>query len=200
MNQKFIISVAIFVLAICLVSGGCQPNEKVENLKSLKDLVNLLPERPVGKTATVEAPAVVNTDIVTQSIEMREVLLYFNDSEGKLIVEKRMIPKQEGMARKTLEELFKGPQSKEYSGVVPEGTRLRDINIKPEGLCIIDLSKEATQIKNASEEKIMISAIIKTVGQFPSVEQISFLIEGQPVTALGEYVDLSAPLPTSANL
>ncbi|MDD3852647.1 MAG: GerMN domain-containing protein [Syntrophomonadaceae bacterium] len=201
MSQKLIISIAIMVLAVCLVSGGCQPNEKVENVKSLKDLVNLLPKQPVDKTASVDTPVVVNNDMVAESDEMREVLLYFIGPEGnKLMVEKRMIPKQEGMARKTLQELFKGPQTDEYLAIAPEGTRLRDINIKPEGLCIIDLSKEATGIKNADEEKLMISAIIKTLGQFPSVEQISFMIEGQPVTAIGEYVDISKPLSTSANI
>jgi len=201
MNQKFVIVVAVMVLAVCLISGGCQPNEKVENVKSLKDLVNLLPERPVDKTAPAEESVVVNNDIVPESSEMREVVLYFAESEGnKLIAEKRLIPKQEGMARKTLEELFTGPRTDEYSGVVPEGTRLRDINIKPDGLCIIDLSTEATKIKNAAEEKLMINAIIKTVGQFPSVEQVAFMIDGQPVTAIGDYVDLSKPLAASANL
>ena len=201
MNKKLIITVAVMLLAVCLISGGCQPNEKVENVKSLKDLVNLLPERPVDKTATVEESVVVNNELVAESSEMREVVLYFVEPEGnKLIAEKRLIPKQEGMARKTLEELFKGPQTDEYSGVVPEGTRLRDINIKPEGLCIIDLSKEAIKIENAVEEKLMINAMIKTVGQFPTVEQVTFMIEGQPVTAIGDYVDLSKPLPTSVNL
>ena len=84
--------------------------------------------------------------------------------------------------------------------VFPDGTRLRDINIKPDGLCIVDLSAEARGVVNKEQEKLMIYGIANTLNQFPSVKEVSFMINGEKVDSIGGYMDLSSPLQANYDI
>lgn len=197
MTQRFLVVIAVLVLAVCLISGGCQPANEQKDIKSWRDLVNLLPEpekesqeEPLDAVPTVEP--LPKTELNQETVE---VMLYFGGQDGLLLVqESRIIPKEEGIARSTVNELIKGPDTPEYLSVVPEGTRLLDINVKPEGLCIINLSSEACQVTNQQQEEMMIMAIVNTVGQFPTVKEVTFMIEGELVQKIGGFMDLSQPV------
>lgn len=198
MNQRFLIILAVLVLAVCLISGGCQPAaEQSSAIKSWRDLVDLLPEpkgqsqeEPQDWVSTGEPASAIET-----SQETIEVTLYFGGQDGiSLVPESRVIPKEVGIARSTLNELIKGPTTPEYLSVIPEGTRLLDINVKPDGLCIVDLSHEACQVANQQQEEMMVMAIANTVGQFPTVKEVTFRIDGEPVQEIGGFLDLSQPV------
>ena len=122
-------------------------------------------------------------------------MLYFGRGDGlSLVEEMHSIPKEEGIARRTINELMKGPDTPEYLSIVPEGTRLLDINLKPDGLCIINLSREACQVNSREQEEMMVMAIANTVGQFPAVKEVTFMIEGEFVQEIGGFIDLSQPV------
>lgn len=195
MTKRFLIIIAVVVLAVCLVSGGCLPSQEEKAAKTWKDLVNLLPDtnspevQPsvADNTADTEAPQIISETI--------EVSLFFANADGsKLVEETRLITKEEGIARKTISELIKGPATAEYMQVLPEGTRLLDINVKPDGLCIVDLSGEAREVSNRHQEELMVMAVANTVGQFPTVTGVSFMIDGEPVDQIAGFMDLSKPI------
>ncbi|HAA09020.1 MAG: GerMN domain-containing protein [Syntrophomonadaceae bacterium] len=196
MTQRFLVIIAVLVLAICLISGGCGSNSE-QPIKSWRDLVNLLPEpqqesqeEPLDMLPTVEPLPEAEPDQ-----ETIEVVLYFGRGDGlSLVEEMRSIPKEEGIARRTINELMKGPDTPEYLSIVPEGTRLLDINLKPDGLCIINLSREACQVTSREQEEMMVMAIANTVGQFPAVKEVTFMIEGEFVQEIGGFIDLSQPV------
>jgi len=199
MRNTFIVILAIILLGICLLSGGCSKpdqstiNEWQELLKFPKAQDQT--EQEANKDISQE---VGSSETVTG--ETLQVSLYFADANGqKLIREDRNIAKVEGIARETMEELIKGPANVESARVFPTGTRLLDINLKPDGLCIVDLSTEARQVTDRSQEELMIDAVAKTLGQFPTVQEITFMINGENVDSIGGYVDLSAPIRPDFN-
>lgn len=196
MTQKFLVVIAVVILAICLISGGCQPAAEQKAIKTWKDLVNLLPEaQSANQVNRDDTESVAPPAALEQSQATLEVLLYFAGEDGRTLVpESRTIPKEEGIARSTLTELIKGPKTPEYLRVFPEGTRLLDINVKPDGLCIVDLSNEACQVSNRQQEELMVMAVANTVGQFPTVQEVSFMIDGHPVSKIGGFLDLSDPI------
>lgn len=78
MTQRFLVIIAVLVLAICLISGGCGSNSE-QPIKSWRDLVNLLPEpqqesqeEPLDMLPTVEPLPEAEPDQ-----ETIEVVLYF---------------------------------------------------------------------------------------------------------------------------
>lgn len=183
MSKKFICILAVVVLAVCLLSGGCAPQAN-SKITEWKDLLKVTPEK-TGKTA----PAVKPSADHTAQVESIGVKLYFAaGDDNKLASEERSIPKVEGIARQTLEELLKGPQNAANKAVAPSGTRLLDINLKPDGLCIVDLSSEARQVENQRQAEIMIQAIANTLGQFATIKRVKFLIDGNPADSIGRYV------------
>ncbi|HHV16120.1 MAG TPA: GerMN domain-containing protein [Gelria sp.] len=194
MNKKAISILAVILLAICLISGGCSaPADKRVDIKNWKDLLSLAPEKskilPAGGPEKEVKPG-QNSEIADQ--ELIAVKLYFVGSDGKsLVMEERSIAKTESMARNTLQELIKGPAENENLSAIPEGTRLRDINLKPDGLCIVDLSSQAQQVSSGEQEKLMVYAIANTLGQFPTVKDVTFMIDGQRVDTIAGYLDLS---------
>lgn len=193
MSKKAVSILAVILLAICLISGGCSaPSDKRVDINSWKDLLSLSPEK--SKTIPPNGPEqeVKPGKNPEAGQELIEVKLYFVGPDGKsLVMEKRSIAKTEGIARNTLQELIKGPAGNENLPVVPEGTRLRDINLKPDGLCIVDLSSQARQAGSAEQEKLMVYAITNTLGQFPTVKDVSFMIDGQGVETVAGFLELS---------
>ena len=44
------------------------------------------------------------------------------------------------------------------------------------------------------QEQMMVYALVNTVGQFPAVQEVTFMINGEKINQLGGYMDLSAPI------
>lgn len=201
MTKKVVIAVTAVVLAICLISGGCFPAGNHEPATTWKDLVDLLPEKDKDQSGGNDSIKNLPEKEPPEVKETISVQLYFAGSSGQsLLAEDRVISKQEGIARSTLQELFKGPSMQEHLTVVPAGTKLKDINIKSDGLCIVDLSKEACRVENQQQEELMVYAIANTLGQFSTVKEVVFMIDGTPVSQIGGYLDLSQPIKPDYNM
>jgi germination protein M len=203
MSKKAISILAIILLAICLISGGCSsPPDKRVDIKNWKDLLSLAPEKAATPSPTgpgTEVKPKDNSEVTGK--ELIEVKLYFISPDGKnLVLEERNIARTESIARSTVKELIKGPAQEENLPAIPEGTRLRDINLKPDGLCIVDLSGEARHNASAAQEKLMVYAIANTLGQFATVKNISFMLDGQKIDTISGFVDVSSSIKPDYNI
>lgn len=199
MRNTFIVIMALILLGICLLSGGCSKPDQ-STLKEWQDLLKLPATKDKAEQNVENAISKSSAGSATTTGESLQVSLYFGDASAQnLIVEERYIAREEGIARETMEELLKGPTNVESMQIFPSGTRLLDINLKPDGLCIVDLSAEACEVANQSQEELMIYAIANTLGQFPSIKEISFMINGENVERIGGYMDLSAPVQPDYN-
>ncbi|MEQ8201277.1 MAG: GerMN domain-containing protein [Syntrophomonadaceae bacterium] len=192
MTKKLMMALAMVVLSACLISGGCSriDDSKVD---SWKDMFKI----PTGsdKNTAGDKPVVAST-IVDPGGEQVMVKLYFADGKTQqLVMEERSIGKVTGIARQTMNELIKGPSGPEHQAVIPVGTELLDINIKPDGLCIVDLSREVNQVSSPRQGELMVQAIANTMGQFPTVKEVSFRVEGENVSVLGGAVNVAQPVP-----
>ncbi|MGI6412742.1 MAG: GerMN domain-containing protein [Syntrophomonadaceae bacterium] len=191
MTRKFVSVLAIIVLGICLLSGGCFPFSDDRNLKSWRDILRIGPDENNNDTP-------LNLEPIQPQLENEDqkdrigVRLYFGKPDGYgLVAEERLITKTEGIARQTLQELLKGPDSSNCLNIFPEGTRLLDINIKPDGLCIVDFSPEIKNVTSLHQEKLVVYAIANTLGQFATVDKVSFRIGGEEVPTIAGFVDIS---------
>jgi len=200
MRNTIIVILAFVLLSICMLSGGCAKPDQAK-IKEWQDLLKIpLDKEKAANNAKTVLPQKKENSKSTVAASL-PINLYFADSSGnKLIVEERDITKGEGIARRTMEELLKGPANVEAVQVIPDGTRLLDINIKPDGLCIVDLSSEVRGVLNKDQERLMVYGVANTLGQFPSVKSVSFMIDGQKVDSIGGYMNLSAPVQANYDL
>lgn len=190
---KKIICLGTLVLLLFCCTSGCWLNEDT-GLKSWEDWVKV-PVKDTDKSSPSNKEGQKDPtleDLVTETIT---VDLYFARSNGSgLEAEKREIAKEEGIGRKTVEELLAGPRNPDLKPALPEGTKLLDINVKPDGLCIVDFNHKIKAVKSAEAEILAVYSVVNTLTQFPTVERVSFMVEGNPVETLAGHVDLSHPL------
>lgn len=175
------------LLFALLATGGCDLTERLRGMTQgrapaqSESLPDLLPEDlgspPEG--------------------EKTQVTLYFTDQAGRYLVrETREIVKVPGIARATLEALCAGPAGKDLRPSLPAGTEVRDLNIRSDGLCIVDLNLAATKIpgQDPKAEALAVYAVVNTLTEFPTVERVKILVEGQLRKTLAGHIPVDEPL------
>lgn len=197
MRKKILVIIWVLVFATVLV--GCGLLNKVrEDFKKGENLTEPLDLN--SPTVLVETPELSTT---VEPEEKTVVTLYFADPvEHKLVAEEREIPKVVGIARATMEELIKGPAGSGLKGTLPAGTKLLDINIREDGLAIVDFSGELIRDLpvSAQAEELAVYSIVNTLSQFPTVQEVEMRVEGQTVDTLLGHIDFQQGLVKNTSL
>lgn len=152
--------------------------------------------KAVGKVSRTSNEAAAEDKGKTQANRKVNVALYFADRNGEYLkVEKSQIPFVQGLARATVEALIAGPRQKNLTKTFPDGAKLLDINIQ-DGLCTVDMSKEFKENHwgGSSGEILTVYSLVNTLTQFPTVEKVEILVEGQKIDTLAGHMDLSTPV------
>lgn len=193
--KKTALLLAIVMLASVVLSG-CFLTDKLASLK--EGFNKSTPTDTQTPTVVIEPPA---APVV--SGETRVVSLYFADEASQqLVLEERSIPKVVGIARATMEELIKGPTQAGLKPAVPTSTRLLDINVRQDGLAIVDFSGDLIKDLPASAmaEKLAVYSIVNTLTQFPTVDRVEMRVDGQNVDTLLGYEKLDQELVRNTSL
>lgn len=137
---------------------------------------------------TVEAPALTKADTV-------QTVVYYQDGEGYLVPVTRQIDKTDGIAKATLS-LMVASSANDLAAArlglkttVPEGTKI-DLDIA-NGKARVDLSKEALNCQDAEQEYLMVSSVASALCEFDTVDEVSFLFDGQKRSRLTYGTDVS---------
>ena len=209
MNRK---SLALIVMSILIIVSvtGCGLLDKMLSIKEDFQKEKKVEENSSGEPRLemdeiiIDTPDLEEPVIVSPPAETKDVILYFVSADGKNLVEvEHKIGKVEGVARATINALLEGPDFQ--SGLlpsVPVGTRLLDINVKDDGLCIVDFSSDiiANMSGGAEGEKLAVYAITNTLCQFPTVDRVEFRVEGQRMDSLLGYTNLEPAVTADASL
>ncbi|MEL7563919.1 MAG: GerMN domain-containing protein [Dehalobacterium sp.] len=184
--------IGFVLLLVLLVSAtaGCALLDRLQAWKNGEE------EAPVSEVPE----GLEGTEILDQALigETKEIVLYFSDESGQYLVsEMRDVPKVEGIARATIQELIAGPSVE--SGLlptIPVGTQLLDINVRPDGLCIVDLSGELVlnHPGGSMNEEMTVYSVVNTLTQFPSVKEVQILVDGEQVETIAGHMDVSTTM------
>lgn len=118
--------------------------------------------------------------------EETRIDLYFYDQNALVFVPvSREVTKTSNMMRTAIEELVKGPKVRSYLiRTIPKGI---DIGISTEdGKVEVNLPGELEQIAGATQSTGIINSILYTLSQFPTVDSIKFMVEGEEKYSFGE--------------
>ena len=127
--------------------------------------------------------------------QTQATVVYYQDGEGYLVPVTRQVEKTDGIAKATLS-LMVASSANDLAAArlglkttVPEGTKI-DLDIA-DGKARVDLSKEALSCQSAEEETLMVQSVAQTLCGFDSVEEVSFLFDGQKRSKLTFGTDVS---------
>jgi germination protein M len=115
------------------------------------------------------------------------------DANGLIPVQLTIDQNAKDPARQAIVALISTPNSP-----IPHGTKLLGITIdQTNGLATVDFSNEfkSNFPGGDTKEAQVVTSVEKTLGQFPAVQSIQFLINGEKIGSLGGTEDLSDPLP-----
>jgi spore germination protein GerM len=200
MNKKVRIRYLLIFLLLIITSALIACGDEGESAEETISIV------PTGEES-LQQPTPESVNVLNDAIDKVPIILYFANEDGYLVAQRREVPKVDGLARLTIQELAKGPDAN--SGLLPTlppGTHLKDINIKEE-LCTVDFSIELKQNHpgGSNGELLAIYSIVNTLTQYASVKEVQILIDGQVVDTLAGHISLDEPLTrenaiiTSAN-
>ena len=174
---------------------------------------------PDASDEPVDPAGDADQDDATDDPGMTPVRLYFMAPGGGtpgradpfLVSVQREIPTTPGIALATLRELVDGPSSTDEQLIdglwtaVPDETLVLGVDLV-DGLATVDLSREFESGGGSLSMFSRLAQVIYTVTQFPTVDEVQFALDGQPVTVFsneglvidepgsrGHFVDL---LPT----
>ena len=148
-----------------------------------------------------------DSDSTTDADDTSVIRLYYvapgGDTSGRagpfLVSVQREIPSTPGIAQATLRELVEGPSAADEALIdgiatsVPADTLVLGINID-DGLATVDLSREFESGGGSFSMFSRLAQVVYTVTQFPTVDEVEFMLDGQPVTVFsGEGILIDGP-------
>lgn len=143
---------------------------------------------------TMQLPVVTDTTALTAA-DTQPTVVYYQDGEGYLVPVTRQVDKTDGIAKATLNLMVASSVNDLAAArlglktTVPEGTKI-DLDIA-DGKARVDLSKEALNCQNAEQEGLMVASVAQTLCEFDSVNEVSFLFDGQKRSKLTYGTDVS---------
>ena len=173
------VGVLVFALVFALLVvgvAGCRRNDKTT------------PAKPSGsETSTEGGSAEEPVDGAGGAMPLTsEVRAYFMNGEKVTPVSGKATGK--GVAAAAMELLLAGPNSKQaeqgLSSSIPVGTKLRGVAIE-DGVATVDLSPEFASGGGTLSMTSRVAQVVFTLTQFPTVTQVLFEIEGEPLDVLG---------------
>jgi len=129
--------------------------------------------------------------------ELTSVALYFSDEDtAYLVKEERDISDTEKDPEVfALEALIEGPTNSALERTIPADVKLLDISVV-DGIALVDFSEElqSSHWGGSTGEILTVYSIVNTLSQFPQIEQVKILINGEEVETLAGHMELNKPL------
>jgi spore germination protein GerM len=145
--------------------------------------------------ATVSPPP----EETAETQRVRIVTIYFGSADGEALVpEQRRLPSSKSMPdnlRSLIEGLISGPREG-GTATLPASVRVRGVFINDK-TAVIDFSRELVDDfpGGTTAEYMLISSLVQTVcANFPQVEAVRILVEGEEVETIGGHLSAAGPL------
>lgn len=155
----------------------------------------------IGFLSKDEEPASVIIESPEEDSNLRDTVLYYKDDKGFLVPVMRKIPWPEGrgIAKSALRSLVDNPANRndmEEIGLVPvlpANTEIIGMSIN-NGLCKVNFTEDFLNYTNKEEELSIVKAVVYTLTEFPTINEVQVMVGGQKPTKLTYGLNVSTPL------
>lgn len=194
----------VFALVLGIAAcGGSEVGDAgtVSTTAGAETTVTLPPEETTTTTSAEPSPAEPPTTVTTAPADGTiKVNVYYSRDE-KMSAHARVLPRTEGVGAAAVKALLQGPTAQEReAGVfsaIPEGTTFLGLDIE-NGIATVDLSREYASGGGSLSMAMRLAEVVFTLTQFPTVQGVSFKLDGEPVEVFGgEGIILDHPVDRS---
>jgi len=178
----------LLMIGILVIAGCSKKEDPIVNSNNTAD-------SPQTRTQSVE-----RKPFIVQNQET--VIVYFATPDKKNLVPVTLSVKTTKEAAKVaVEKLLAGPENDFSCGVIPEGTKLKDIYLQGRTV-YVDLTEDIEKLNEEAESaQLALDALTLTLTEFNEVDDVQVLIDSQVEKELGE-INIENPLkrPEQINL
>jgi hypothetical protein len=133
--------------------------------------------------------------------------LYFPGSGGRLYAERREVPTVggiEGQIAVLIDELLRGPEGASLYPPLPSGVEVAGVHLLADGIAYIDLTppEESRALAWGSKRELLAvySLVDSIILNFPEVEAVILLWNGQQQPTFAGHLDTTRPLVANRSL
>ena len=179
------------VLALVILLAACAAEPEPRNTSATPD------PTPTDSAAPTPSPTPEASPSATPAaVGEKELEVWFTYGD-RLFVSRRVVPGTPAVGRAAMEELLARPDDFEsnagVSTAIPPGIRLLDLAIA-DGVATVDLSSGFGEGSGSTGELLSVAQVVYTLTQFPTVDGVSFEVEGEPLKKTpGHGLLLSGP-------
>ncbi|MDQ6418170.1 GerMN domain-containing protein [Paenibacillus sp. LHD-117] len=180
---------SLLVAAACaILLAGCGADKPAEGNNSNAG------GSAVSPTAEpTETPSPTSSPVVTPALQSQEVAVYLADEELTQLVEKKVTIQyggEEELIEKTIQALQQNeePNTALWHGIEMISGELED------GTLTLDIAIPDEARLGAPGEQMLVDSMKQTLFQFPFVEEIELLVQGEALESLMGHVELEHPM------
>jgi germination protein M len=141
------------------------------------------------KKSAEEGDTLSSENYQTEETEenIRKTVMYYANEYDMLVPIVKDILWVEGIGKAAIECLVDGPETRMslaemgLKPTLPEGTRILGMSIR-DGLAKVDLSSDFLYLSDEVAEKNAISSVVYTLTEFPTIDRVSILVDGKPLS------------------
>jgi hypothetical protein len=195
MKALLVIPAAVLALSLGFLAASCGAGDGAESagpVPSVEETENATTEEVPPATTEEEG-----TDTEPEPAGTVTYQVWFQTADG-LFVTYRTQPSTPRVGTAALEALLAGPNAVEedngLSTSVPEGTQLLGLTIE-DGIAAVDLTSEYESGGGTLSMQMRLAQVVFTLTQFPTVDGVTFSLDGEPIDVLGgEGIIIDHPL------
>ncbi len=139
---------------------------------------------------------------------VQQIKLYFAkqiENDSYLVTESRDLSQgqitKETLYRETVEQLIAGPKDEDLDRMVPPATKVKDIS-QENGTITVNFNKKIKDDFSGGSkvEELLVYSIVNTLTEFPGINNVQILINGEKVESIGGHINISEPLKRDTSL
>jgi spore germination protein GerM len=176
----------VMVVALLAAGGGCSLTEKLQELGEQPTANQGVPDLSAGGLSSPPP-----------QVDQTKVTVYFKDAQGRYLVPTTVeVDKAPGIAKEALDALCLGPaQGVDAIASIPAGVQVSSVNIKTDGICVVDLAGSVAQDKlSPKDEALAVYALVDTLTEFRNVKRVQILVDGQKKDTLAGHIPIDEPM------
>ena len=187
--------IGIFLVALAMVAAACGESEGSADPTTTTTSTSTSTTTTVPATTTTTVPPATTTTVPPADQYVSAYFLVDEVAgEGGPFIRPvtRTIEPTTAVARAAISALIDGPTAAEQAGTpaihggLPDGTELLGLTIA-DGTARVDLSAEIENVGGTFGEMAVLAQLVFTLTQFPTVDEVVLLIEGEAVEFYGGH-------------
>ncbi|MFW6381151.1 MAG: GerMN domain-containing protein [Bacillota bacterium] len=123
------------------------------------------------------------------------VKLYFTTDNALYLQGEERSIQGDNIYLKAIEELIAGPESSSLGPTIPRGVRVLELRMEGKTVFIdFNTALRENHWGGSTGERMTVYSIVNTLTQFPGIDEVQILLEGENINTLVGHMDLSGPL------